>query len=88
MYVYNRIIVVSYEVRYFGVIRSMRGDEVKEKCFEINLVRVLEVRGKVNLTYYREVGVEVIVVLFRFCDNCERVSVDEVYLDLIENVNM
>ncbi|KAL9958717.1 hypothetical protein ACROYT_G035767 [Oculina patagonica] len=66
----------------------MRGDEAKEKCPEINLVRVPEARGKANLTLYREAGAEVIAVLSRFCDSCERASVDEAYLDLTENVKI
>lgn len=33
-----------------------------------------------------EVGVEVIVVLSKFSDCVERVSIDEVYIDLIEEV--
>lgn len=71
------IIAVSYEARDFGVTRTMRGDEAKEKCPDITLVRVPEARGKANLTHYREAGAEVIAVLSRFCDNCERASVDE-----------
>ena len=80
------IIAVSYEARRFGVNRRMRGDEAKEKCPEINLVRVPEARGKANLTLYREAGAEVIAVLSRFCESCERASVDEAYLDLTEKV--
>lgn len=82
------IIAVSYEARHFGVTRNMRGDEAKEKCPEINLVRVQEARGKADLTHYREAGAEVIAVLSRFCDSCERASVDEAYLDLTERVKM
>ena len=79
---------MSYEARRFGVNRNMRGDEAKEKCPEINLVRVPEARGKANLVLYREAGAEVIAVLSRFCENCERASVDEAYLDLTESVKM
>ena len=82
------IIAVSYEARDFGVTRNMRGDEAKEKCPDITLVRVPEARGKANLTHYREAGAEVIAVLSRFCDNCERASVDEAYLDLTQQVKM
>lgn len=82
------IIAVSYEARDFGVTRSMRGDEAKEKCPDITLVRVPEARGKANLTHYREAGAEVIAVLSRFCDNCERASVDEAYIDLTETVKI
>jgi len=82
------IIAVSYEARDFGVTRTMRGDEAKEKCPDITLVRVPEARGKANLTHYREAGAEVIAVLSRFCDNCERASVDEAYIDLTETVKI
>lgn len=66
----------------------MRGDQAKEKCPEINLVQVPEARGKANLTLYREAGAEVIAVLSRLCQSCERASVDEAYLDLTEDVKM
>lgn len=82
------VIAVSYEARDFGVTRTMRGDEAKEKCPDITLVRVPEARGKANLTHYREAGAEVIAVLSRFCDNCERASVDEAYIDLTETVKI
>lgn len=82
------IIAVSYEARDHGVTRNMRGDEAKEKCPEIALVRVPEARGKANLSHYREAGAEVISVLSRFCDNCEKASVDEAYLDLTETVKI
>ena len=88
LYLLHSIIAVSYEARDFGVTRNMRGDKAKEKCPEITLVRVPEARGKANLTLYREAGAEVIAVLSRFCDHCERASVDEAYLDLTENVKM
>lgn len=45
-----RIIAVSYEARDFGVTRQMRGDDAKEKCPDIQLVRVPLVRGKADLT--------------------------------------
>lgn len=81
------IIAVSYEARDFGVTRSMRGDDAKEKCPDIELVQVPVARGKANLAPYREAGAEIIEVLSRFCDNCERASVDEAYLDLTDIVD-
>ena len=45
-----RIIAVGYEARACGVTRQMRGDEAKEKCPDIILARVPEVRGKADLT--------------------------------------
>ena len=64
----------------------MRGDEAQEKCPDIRLVRVPEARGKANLTHYREACAEVIAVLSRFSDICEKASVDEAYLDITEHV--
>lgn len=41
---------MGYEARACGVTRQMRGDDAKEKCPEIHLARVPEVRGKADLT--------------------------------------
>ncbi|XP_045176250.2 DNA polymerase eta-like isoform X2 [Mercenaria mercenaria] len=82
----ERIIAVSYEARDFGVTRQMRGDDAKAKCPDIQLVRVPLVRGKADLTKYREGGAEVIEVLSRFSNCVERASVDEAYIDLTEEV--
>ena len=64
----------------------MRGDEAKEKCPNIILARVPELRGKADLTRYRDAGSEVIGVLQTFTNVCERASVDEAYLDLTDRV--
>ncbi|KAH3851921.1 hypothetical protein DPMN_094408, partial [Dreissena polymorpha] len=80
------IIAVSYEARAHGVTRQMRGDDARAKCPQINLVRVPQVRGKADLTKYREGGAEVIEVLSRFSDCVERASVDEAYIDLTVEV--
>lgn len=80
------IIAVSYEARDKGVTRNMRGDDAKQKCPNIQLVRVPLVRGKADLTKYREAGAEVIKVLSRFSNCVERASVDEAYIDLTEEV--
>ena len=56
-------LAVNYEARSFGVTRNMRGDEAKEKCPDIILVKVPEERGKADLTKYRNAGKEVIQVL-------------------------
>ncbi|KAK3745543.1 hypothetical protein QZH41_012463, partial [Actinostola sp. cb2023] len=64
----------------------MRGDDAKAKCPEIQLVQVPVSRGKANLTHYRDAGAEVIEVLSKFCDSCEKASVDEAYLDLTDIV--
>ncbi|KAF7801328.1 DNA polymerase eta isoform X1 [Senna tora] len=77
------LIAVSYEARKFGVKRSMRGDEAKEVCPQIQLVQVPVARGKADLNAYRNAGSEVISVLARK-GRCERASIDEVYLDLTD----
>ncbi|XP_035212812.1 DNA polymerase eta-like [Stegodyphus dumicola] len=76
------IIAVNYEARAKGVSRFLKGDEAQEKCPDIHLFRVPEVRGKADLTKYREAGAKVIDVLCEFSDCVERASIDEAYLDL------
>ena len=80
------IIAVNYEARAFGVTRNMRGDQAKELCPEIVLCRVPEVRGKADLSKYRNAGREVIEVLLTFGATVERASVDEAYIDLTKLV--
>ena len=46
------IISVNYEARAKGVTRQMRGDEAREKCPDVILYRVPELRGKADLTKY------------------------------------
>ncbi|GAB2280940.1 hypothetical protein Dimus_015557 [Dionaea muscipula] len=77
------LIAVSYEARKYGVKRSMRGDEAKEFCPEIQLVQVPVARGKADLNIYRNAGSEVVSILARK-GRCERASIDEVYLDLTD----
>lgn len=43
----------------FLEIRSMRGDEAKNVCPQIQLVRVPVARGKADLSIYRNAGSEV-----------------------------
>ncbi|XP_039279390.1 DNA polymerase eta [Nilaparvata lugens] len=81
------IIAVNYEARDRGVTRHMRGDEAKSHCPEIELVHVPSVRGKADLTKYRDAGREVAAVLCENCKCVERASIDEAYLDLTEEVN-
>jgi len=81
------IIAVNYEARAFGVTRQMRGDAAKEKCPDIVLVQVPEVRGKADLTKYRDAGKEVIQVFLQFGAKVERASIDEAYIDLTDLVN-
>ncbi|CAO2824201.1 unnamed protein product [Amaranthus hypochondriacus] len=77
------LIAVSYEARKDGVKRSMRGDEAKSVCPQIQLVQVPVARGKADLGTYRDAGSEVIAILARK-GRCERASIDEVYLDLTD----
>lgn len=53
------LIAVGYEARKDGVRRSMRGDEAKKVCPQIQLVQVPVARGKADLTIYRNAGSEV-----------------------------
>ncbi|KAL0363770.1 UNVERIFIED_CONTAM: DNA polymerase eta, partial [Sesamum calycinum] len=77
------LIAVGYEARKYGVKRSMRGDEAKKVCPDIQLVQVPVARGKADLAVYRNAGSEVVSILSRK-GRCERASIDEVYLDLTE----
>ncbi|XP_075213948.1 DNA polymerase eta [Lycorma delicatula] len=81
------IIAVNYEARDRGVSRYMRGNEAKDNCPEIELVRVPSVRGKADLTKYRDASREVFNVICEFSDCVQRASIDEAYIDLTENVN-
>ncbi|XP_018336011.1 DNA polymerase eta [Agrilus planipennis] len=65
----------------------MRGDEAKEKCPDVHLVRVPVLRGKADLTKYRIAGKQVANVLLKFTNTLERASVDEAYLDITDNIN-
>ncbi|CAG5011558.1 unnamed protein product [Parnassius apollo] len=76
------IIAVNYVARAMGVTRHMRGDEAKEKCPEIQLPSVPCLRGKADITKYRDAGKEVAKVLQRFTPLLERASIDEAYLDI------
>ncbi|XP_024021788.1 DNA polymerase eta isoform X1 [Morus notabilis] len=77
------LIAVSYEARNYGVKRSMRGEEAKQVCPQIQLVQVPVARGKADLNTYRNAGSEVVSILARKV-RCERASIDEVYLDLTD----
>lgn len=80
------IIAVNYEARAFGVTRHLRGNEAKKKCPDIVLVSVPSVRGKADITKYRDAGREVAAVFCQFTDCVERASVDEAYLDITKAV--
>lgn len=80
------IIALNYVAKSRGVKRSMRGDEAKKQCPELELVRVPVVRGKADLSKYRNAGKEVAAVLQTFTPLMCRASVDEAYLDITERV--
>lgn len=48
------------------IIRSMRGDEAKQVCPEIQLVQVPVARGKADLNTYRSAGSEVSVFMTHY----------------------
>lgn len=64
----------------------MRGDEAKNQCPDLELVRVPVIRGKADLSKYRKAGKEVAAILQTFTPLMARASVDEAYLDLTERV--
>ncbi|XP_028097354.1 DNA polymerase eta-like [Camellia sinensis] len=68
---------------YVGFLSSMRGDEAKQVCPQIQLVQVPIARGKADLSIYRNAGSEVVSILARK-GRCERASIDELYLDLTD----
>ncbi|CAG9767690.1 unnamed protein product [Ceutorhynchus assimilis] len=80
------IIAVNYPARERGVTRHMRGNDAKEKCPEIILAKVPQVRGKADLSKYRDAGKRVAAVLQSFTPLLERASVDEAYLDITDLV--
>ncbi|XP_062536462.1 DNA polymerase eta [Armigeres subalbatus] len=80
------IIAVNYPARAKGVTRHMRGDEAKQHCPDIVLPQVPQIRGKADISKYRDAGKEVAAVLQTFTPLLERASVDEAYLDITERV--
>lgn len=81
-----RIIAVNYPARAQGVTRHMRGDEAKENCPDIELVKVPNIREKADLSKYRNAGKQVAAVLQTFTPLLTKASIDEAYLDLTEQV--
>ncbi|XP_077293163.1 DNA polymerase eta [Arctopsyche grandis] len=80
------IIAVNYIARSKGVTRHMRGDEAKKMCPEIQLPSVPCVRGKADISKYRDAGKDVAHVLQEFTPLLERASIDEAYLDITDVV--
>lgn len=81
------VLAVDYTARQYGVTRGMTGEEAKAKCATLHLFRVPEKRGKADLTRYREVGAKVIKTLSQYCQQVERASVDEAFLELSDRVS-
>ncbi|KAL1502649.1 hypothetical protein ABEB36_007763 [Hypothenemus hampei] len=81
------IIAVNYPARDQGVTRHMRGDEARKKCPDIILAKVPQVRGKADISKYRDAGKKVADVLVTFTQQLERASVDEAYLDITNIVD-
>ncbi|KAK9862849.1 hypothetical protein WJX84_002605 [Apatococcus fuscideae] len=75
------LIAVGYEARASGVKRSMRGDEARKHCAELQLIQVPTSHGKADLTIYRNSGSKVVDILSRK-SICERASIDECYIDI------
>lgn len=64
----------------------MRGDEAKEHCPDIELVKVPNINQKADLSKYRAAGKQVASVLQTFTPLLTKASIDEAYLDLTEQV--
>lgn len=76
------LIAVSYEAPDSGIKRGMRGKEARLLCKDLVLVTVPCNNKKADVSIYRDAGAEVVAVLSRFASACERLSIDEVYLDI------
>ena len=81
-----RLIAVNYEARKFGVKRGMRGTEAKSLCPEFHAFFVKEKRGKADLTKYREASLKIFEIILSHCQNVEKASIDEAYIDLTDKV--
>lgn len=86
LFIFFRIIAVNYPARAKGVTRHMRGDEAREQCPEIELVKVPNIREKADLSKYRNAGKQVAMVLQEYTELLSRASVDEAYLDITQQV--
>eukprot|EP00121_Abeoforma_whisleri_P015914 Awhi_evm1s14631 len=76
------IIALSYEAKWKGVKRGMRGDEAKKVCPELNVVQVQTANNKADLSKYRTAGTDVFEVCGKMARTVERTSIDEAYLDV------
>lgn len=83
------VIAVNYEARECGIKRGSSVPDCKSKCPNIRLFYVPELRGKADLTKYRNASSEVFDVLLTFDPNLvvERASIDEAFLDLTDIIH-
>ena len=80
----HSLIAVSYEARAAGVTRSMRSDEARRTCPSLVLVQVPTAHGKGDLTIYKEASDQVVEILASRATVCEKLSVDEVAIDITD----
>lgn len=80
------VIAVNYEAREHGIKRGNSVVDCKSKCPAVRLFWVPELRGKADLTKYRNASSEVFDVLLNFDPKLvvEKASIDEAYLDLTD----
>jgi len=87
------LIAVNYEAREFGIKRGMRGAEAKQLCPDIHIFAVPEVRGKADLSRYRDGSAEVFNAMIEFVNTInpnmiiEKASVDEAFIDLTHEID-
>ena len=65
------LIAVNYEARSHGVKRGIRGNDAMALCPDIHIFSVPEVRGKADLTRYREASHEVFEAIKNFVSSLE-----------------
>ena len=68
----------SYEARAFGIHSAMSSKEAYERC-----PKAVFISG--NYEKYKAVGLEIRAIFKRYTDLIEPMSIDEAYLDVIEN---
>lgn len=80
------VIAVNYEAREHGIKRGSSVPDCRDKCPNIRLFYVPELRGKADLTKYRNASSEVFDILLSFDPKLvvERASIDEAFLDMTD----
>ena len=64
----------------------MRGDEAKSLCPDFHAFFVNEKRGKADISKYREASLKIFEIILSHCQNVEKASIDEAYIDLTDKV--